>query len=78
MRKRPTQQLKALRIHFVGHVCCASEMSAWPSEAIDQPGLYRIAPITEHHGSRIDCLARDRHDRTLGHNNLYIERQQFA
>src|SRR5262245_10631887 len=78
VRKRLTQQLKALRIHFVGHVRCASEISAWPSEAIHQPGLYRIAAITEHHGSRIDCSAHDRHNRSLGHDNPYIERQQFA
>src|SRR5882757_5769444 len=70
--------LDPLRIHLVGHECCAGEISTWPSEAIHQPSLHWIAAVTEHHGSRLDCSAQDGHDRSLGHDNLYIERQQFA
>src|SRR3954453_20657861 len=72
------QQLDPLRIHLVGHECCAGEISAGPAEAIHQPSLHRIAAITEHHGSRVDCSAHEGHDRSLRHDNLYVERQQFA
>src|SRR6476659_11186297 len=78
VRKRLTQEFDPLRIHLVGHVRCAGEISAWSADAIHQPSLHRIAAITEHHGSRVDCSAHEGHDRSLRHDNLYVERQQFA